>query len=79
VEAIDGDPVFSIKSIIGAISDFPLIEQTHAFNSKIETLLGDLVRPPHSERIFYVYAQLDCFIERVVSPLRYGTLIPRFK
>jgi hypothetical protein len=75
MEAIDGDSILSVKTVIGAILNGSSIEQTQALHSQIKTLFADLVGSPHTHCIFSVLGQLDRFIERKVSPDGQGTNI----
>jgi hypothetical protein len=79
MEAIDGDSILSVKTVIGAIFNGSSIEQTQALHSQIKALFADLVGSPHTHGIFGVHSQLDRFIELKVSPDGQRTNIPLWK
>jgi hypothetical protein len=79
MEAIDGDSILSVKTVIGAIFNGSSIEQTQALHSQIKALFADLVGSPDTHGIFGVHSQLDRFIELKVSPDGQKTNIPFWK
>jgi hypothetical protein len=70
MEAIDGDSILSVKTVIRAIFNGSSIEQTQALNSQIKAFFADLVGSPHTHCTFGVHSQFDRFIELKVSPDR---------